>query len=428
MLFKNPYLHQVPLDNGGARLANLSTGELLELDRDEFHSFKALQDPRGDFQRHALLVKDIENVRQTVFLRHRVACQQPAVFNLTLLPTLACNLACTYCFEQNPPPFRMSDVIADAVVALVHKEAQRHLRVELAWFGGEPLLEIERILSLQKECSKVCKQAKCEFRSSITTNGFFLNESNATSLLAAGINFFHITLDGDKSIHDANRPTKKGYGSFDQIYANIIGLMEINPSVRLLIRVNGRLGEGNSIFQVLENIPVIHRNRIMIHFHRVIDSCQKLNSSDEWINQACEVSKHACRLGYANSTDHFFNPGPAVYCYAERLTSAVVDPRGWVYKCAFTNFSSSERVGILQQDGFIKHSGHFLHAWERLVALEPIECMSCEYLPLCGFGCPRSRGEKNRSPGCKDSFRAIVDSQLVKGLVGTESSSLSTRP
>lgn len=421
----SPYIFCVPTVDGSMRIANIATGEILELEREEAEAFNACEDSCGDFQRHALLVKDPEIARQNVLNRHREACRHPAVFNLTLLPTLACNLACVYCFEQNPPHVRMSDTVADAVLALVHREALRHLRVEVAWFGGEPLLEMERILTMQKQIRDVCEKVDCEFRANITTNGYYLDKQNASLLVASGISSFHVTLDGERAVHDAHRPTKSGCGSFDRIFANVINFLETFNSERILIRVNSRPEFAGSILEVLGDIPEGHRSRVTIHLDQIMDSCRIMHLTPQWTREVMDVSLSLRGLGFSSSNlDLCCDPAPAVYCYAERVTSVVVDPRGWIYRCACTNFSEDERVGVLRPDGTVIQSGDFLHEFDKLTALEPSECMSCEFLPVCGFGCPRSRREKRRYPGCRDRFLCIMENMLANGWVGSKASYL----
>ena len=115
-----------------------------------------------------------------------------------------------------------------------------------------------------------------------------------------------------------------------------------------------------------------------------------------------------------------------MYCYAERSTGAVIDPRGWVYRCACTNFGEAERVGFLKQDGQIEYSDLFFHTWEKLVALEPPECLNCVFLPVCNFGCPKNREQLGSHRNCKQFYRSLIETQLTNGLVETEASFLSS--
>ncbi len=83
-----------------------------------------------------------------------------------ILPTLACNARCTYCYEEGRTPVTMTPEVADQVVQYIVKTHGKP-PVKLDWYGGEPLL-CEGIID------RICeglKDAGIEFRSKIVSNG-----------------------------------------------------------------------------------------------------------------------------------------------------------------------------------------------------------------------------------------------------------------
>ena len=79
----------------------------------------------------------------------------------------------------------------------------------LVFYGGEPLLEIEKI----KEIMTALKDSKCKFR--MQTNGLLLNELPST--YTNRISKILISLDGTKERTDFNR----GKGTYDKVMKNI---------------------------------------------------------------------------------------------------------------------------------------------------------------------------------------------------------------
>src|ERR1700675_2700334 len=65
----------------------------------------------------------------------------PGTLNVTLMPTLQCNLACSYCFQKEHPAFtKMSSPTEDATLEwLLRRVDERGLqRLHVHYFGGEP--------------------------------------------------------------------------------------------------------------------------------------------------------------------------------------------------------------------------------------------------------------------------------------------------
>lgn len=67
--------------------------------------------------------------------------------DLTIAPTLKCNLCCPYCFEENKPLFVMDSDICDQIVKFVNKHNFAK-KIRITWFGGEPLLCVREMDSL----------------------------------------------------------------------------------------------------------------------------------------------------------------------------------------------------------------------------------------------------------------------------------------
>src|SRR5436305_9148654 len=70
----------------------------------------------------------------------------PDTMHVTLMPTLACNLACTYCFQKEHPAFtkmqeRTERATLEWILRMVDERSLSALHVH--YFGGEPLTRKE---------------------------------------------------------------------------------------------------------------------------------------------------------------------------------------------------------------------------------------------------------------------------------------------
>ena len=139
---------------------NTLSNALLEIDKD---SFKLLKDAQSGNRR---LKKDlfdeelwavltdkrfIVNNCKDEFLVYKSIINaqrtQTEFMHLTIAPTMDCNFRCHYCFQNNKRHSYMQPDVMEAIVK--HVASQTGLkRIRLTWFGGEPLMAVERIREL----------------------------------------------------------------------------------------------------------------------------------------------------------------------------------------------------------------------------------------------------------------------------------------
>ena len=67
---------------------------------------------------------------------------------LILLPTEKCNFRCRYCYEDFKIG-KMTSRVVNAVKSLLHNRVSTLDRLDIGWFGGEPLLASEIVRDIQ---------------------------------------------------------------------------------------------------------------------------------------------------------------------------------------------------------------------------------------------------------------------------------------
>jgi len=152
---------------------------------------------------------------------------------LTLQVTQQCNLRCEYCVysggyhNRGHANNRMSRETALKAIDFLFTHSKDAKRLNIGFYGGEPLLEFKLI----KECMEYAVK-KSEGRLltfGITTNGTLLNDEIADFFEKHDVAVL-ISLDGPKEIHDKNRKQNiSGCGSFDTIMENLGRLREKHP-------------------------------------------------------------------------------------------------------------------------------------------------------------------------------------------------------
>ena len=131
-----------------------------------------------------------------------------------------CNLACKYCFagkgEYDGPKGLMSfETGKRALDFLVEKSGTRK-KLEVDFFGGEPLLNWEVCKKLVEYGRSIEKEHGKNFRFTLTTNGVLVNDE-VIDFCNREMGNVVLSLDGRKETHDRLRTTCNGKGSYDLI-------------------------------------------------------------------------------------------------------------------------------------------------------------------------------------------------------------------
>lgn len=131
-----------------------------------------------------------------------------------------CNLSCTYCYKEDlttpAKGNRMDFETARASVDLLIEQSEGRDRVNIVFFGGEPLSRLKLIKEVVAYAEEACAAAGKKTDFSLTTNGTLLTEAVIDWLDEHRFGIA-ISMDGPKAIHDQNRLTVGGKGTYDVV-------------------------------------------------------------------------------------------------------------------------------------------------------------------------------------------------------------------
>lgn len=131
-----------------------------------------------------------------------------------------CNLSCTYCYKEDLDKPSAGKKMAfetarDSIEMLLH-ESPDEPRYNVVFFGGEPLSN----LSLIKQVVEFCEVRFAELGKRVdfvmTTNATLLSDETIDWLNAHRFGL-SISIDGPKAIHDRNRLTVGGLGTYETV-------------------------------------------------------------------------------------------------------------------------------------------------------------------------------------------------------------------
>lgn len=155
------------------------------------------------------------------------------VTQLTMQVTQNCNLACAYCaysgnydHQRTHMNKKMSLDMMKKCADFLMGHSSNVSEVTLAFYGGEPLLEIENI----KACVDYVEEKYTgrQVSYTLTTNGTLLTDEAIRFLKEKEFNLA-ISLDGPKDLHDRHRIFRDGRGSFDIIMQNLEHIKDSHP-------------------------------------------------------------------------------------------------------------------------------------------------------------------------------------------------------
>ena len=312
------------------------------------------------------------------FMLRRFANSQ---LSLTINPTLDYNFACPYCFEGKHPQVYMTDQVEEDIVKFVrrHEEAKA---LTVTWFGGEPLLAFNRMLSLTEKFLKL----DMVYEAGMVTNGYLLTDRVVSSLSNLRIKSIQVTLDGLREVHDGRRCLKNGHPTFDRIIDNIKRTHAVCPDIKLNVRVNIDRTNENDFLELYDlfqkdEFEGIHLTPAFVDDIENVNKCV-LDSEEQSTYINALLRKHGIVF-------ERFYPELRHECFVRNPNSVVIGPEGELYKC-WNDVGKKDRLyGYL--DGRITNEPLL---FRYLAASDPFDdqqCRECLLLPICGGGCPYNR-------------------------------------
>jgi uncharacterized protein len=324
---------------------------------------------------------------------------QMAKFNTTFLslsiaPTMACNFDCPYCYEKRTKSL-MPEEVADAIFSFIDTRVRYLDTIQITWYGGEPLLALNRIQHLSEKILKLCQQYNINYSASMTTNGYLLNKETAQVLKNLKIEKLQTTLDGPREVHNKKRPLTGKKGTYDVIMSN---LKEVADIISIMLRVNvDKTTTTEDIVSLLADLKEQGlKDKISVYFGNIetmTDVCQNVAEScydtQNFSQKEIEFFQTALDMDYrVQKLPIQLN----AVCGAVALNSYLIDPEGLLYKCWNDVGRKEKAYGDVKTPFSLFHPN--LYPWISHNPFKRKECAECNILPICMGGCPYPKVNK----------------------------------
>ena len=228
-----PSLFVVQFEHRGTRYSfNTLTKECIE---GGIPSHAEAGEQVADLIRGQFLVPSDKNEVQyytSVSSLFRAFTRKSRIGTFTVLPTLACNARCVYCYEAGREQVSMDAKVEEQVIRYILANRQSG-SIELRWFGGEPMLRqdcIERICQAMRD-------EKVNYRGYMVSNGSRITPEIADTMVNRWrIESIQISMDGAEADYIA----RKRYRTYHDEYHTVIQAVDClaKAGVWVLVRCN----------------------------------------------------------------------------------------------------------------------------------------------------------------------------------------------
>jgi len=376
-----------------------------------------------------------DEVKQVASLFEEARRQENGI-SLTILPTLACNFSCDYCFQGDHQHGQyMSPDTQTATMryirSLIAEEERRAF--DCTWYGGEPLLAKETVINMSRQLNDLAETLGLPRPSmKIITNGTLLTPDTARDLSEVGISFAQVSFDSLVYKNSRKRGVMDINGEPSMILRNIL---VANKHLAIRVRINVSTENLDEVPQIISylnsyGITNVYAERVFAHddeFGSVNSSaCTSGACGDCRSDEASGVKKidslSLSRSEYASfERDHFFDhiqDSPETFkdlvkklvpkrhfCGANLGNMHVVDPAGYISRCWHSAGSPTEAMANVHRLHFPDDVSDVSRRWNEFSPFAYPACLDCNVLPLCMGGCSHPRVFMNATEPPCDSIR-----------------------
>lgn len=341
-----------------------------------------------------VIPKNLDEDLRLSIVRQNQITKPDNELKIAINTTYGCNARCNYCFECNADHNKMSYETADIVADYICKAINEKTLVTYRWFGGEPLLAVDIIDRIIARVNKYFDN-KLEYRSVILSNGTVYNDEILYKMYNDWhVYEFHVTLDGEKEVHNKKKNfIKPGFDGYSKVMNLIKELLEHDVIVACRINIDkNNIDSLNNIICTFDDyehkeLLNIYAAPVRRHTRESEEYCFDYSEYNEVFDRIFSILYEHDLLADAE----FIAPKRKVTCCSTRATNEiVVDTQGNLFKCMQTATNDQYAVGTCESG--LEYNSE-LAKW--LVPQTPEECEDCLYMPICQAGCKGFRSLNN---------------------------------
>jgi uncharacterized protein len=343
--------------------------------------------------------------------------RRPLIHTVVLQPTPFCNINCRYCYlPQRDTKTVMPLATIVAAFERIFASGWSSPQLTVIWHAGEPLVLPVSYYQAAFEAIEARRPPFLDLRHSIQTNGMLIDQEWCDFIKKWQIGL-GVSVDGPRDLHDTNRVTRAGKGTFDRTIAGVRLLRRENVPfhvISVLSEKSMQSPEEMLEFYISEGIDDVCFNveeSEGTHISGLLSSSNPADSFRHFLDRFWTKSRQSRQIRFIREIDgmipRIFRPD------GTRTENVQVEPFGMVNIDCHGNVSSfsPELLGYKNTNYNDFIVGNVLSdSLEDMLKSQPMLAMSrdiaagvakcqkeCDYFSVCGGGAPVNKLSENGS-------------------------------
>lgn len=313
--------------------------------------------------------------------------------HLALLPTMKCNLDCEYCFQRaQHRAVKMSKAVQTAILQNIKELVKTGCDYfQVSWYGGEPLLAKDIVLSMTKKLKKYLSDNNIKSEFTMVTNGTLLDLNLSKELALVGVESIQVSVD---SLYQSNgrRSVLSDDNNLSTIICNAVNACKvIDVSVRVNVD-NRNKDELSEIVSILRDNGL--NSIIFAKVHNFEIEC-RLSPGGKLTEDKYVTPQEYSFLELTNLLNNTYAlqlmlrrlQPKSHFCAATSGGMIVIDPNGDITHCWETIGIDGQIVGNIKNMSQLEFDTNNSKGWLNYSPLNRAECRECCVLPLCMGSC-----------------------------------------
>lgn len=180
---------------------------------------------------------------------------QHSINLLVLQPSSFCNINCRYCYVRGRDRSkRMSEDVLAAVARNIVPSSFSPPQLSICWHSGEPLAVPKSWYDRACGILETSTRPDQRLIQNIQTNAMLIDPAWVDCFRRHGFRV-GVSIDGPREIHDANRVTRRGLGTFDRAMAGVAHLRQAHYDYDVIAVLTDRaLSEPDAMFDFFNSL------------------------------------------------------------------------------------------------------------------------------------------------------------------------------